>query len=122
VIPASVQHIRAWAFERNPLRFVVFEGAGTEVNSNAFAHNSVISFIVGHPGSSAQTFADARGYRFVSMDNYRYSEGFHYAFENDAAEIIFYDGAETNMVIPAEVDGFPVTAIGADVFRGKGLS
>lgn len=122
VIPPSVEFIREWAFERNQFRLVVIEGAGTAIDSNAFAHNSGAIIVVGHPGSSAQSFAAARGYRFVPLELYRHSQGLHYVIEDETAELYFYDGTNTDVAIPAVIDGFPVTAIQAEAFKGSGLT
>lgn len=122
VIPPSVEFIREWAFERNQFRLVVIEGAGTVIDSNAFAHNSGAIIVVGHSGSSAQSFAAARGYRFVPLELYRHSLGLHYVIENATAELYFYDGTNTDVAIPAEIDGYPVTAIRDEAFKDSELT
>ncbi len=122
VIPPSVGNIRAWAFENNELKLVVIEGAATSIHNDAFAHHSDI-IVVGHPGSPAQTFASNRGFTFVPLDNYHAdADGLHYAIVDDLADVIFYDRLSLNVVIPEEVDGFPVVGIFSEVFKDSGLT
>ncbi len=46
----------------------------------------------------------------------------HFRFDEARREIIDYDGAEKNVVIPTHIDGMEVTSIGPDAFWNKGLT
>ena len=43
--------------------------------------------------------------------------GLEYSIENDEVTITDYTGNATDVVIPAEIDGYPVTTIGAEAFK-----
>lgn len=46
----------------------------------------------------------------------------HFHFDEFRREIIDYDGAEKNVVIPSRIDGMEVVSIGPDAFWNKGLT
>lgn len=46
----------------------------------------------------------------------------HFSFDEFRREIIDYDGAEKNVVIPTHIDGMEVVSIGPDAFWNKGLT
>jgi uncharacterized repeat protein (TIGR02543 family) len=48
-------------------------------------------------------------------------DGFVYVIDGDTAIVTGYTGSETNVVIPAELDGKPVVAIGESAFSGKAI-
>lgn len=46
----------------------------------------------------------------------------HFTFDEFRREIVDYDGAEKNVVIPTHIDGMEVVSIGPDAFWNKGLT
>lgn len=46
----------------------------------------------------------------------------HFRFDEFRREIMDYDGAEKNVVIPTHIDGMEVTSIGPDAFWNKGIT
>ena len=47
--------------------------------------------------------------------------GLMYVIENGEATISNYVGKDTEIVVPAEIDGYPVTAIGGSAFASKNV-
>lgn len=84
-----------------------------------FDKNTVI---YGHPGSTAQTYAETYGFTFEDLENLpeeAISDGMIYTVENGEIIITDYtDDLPAEPVIPAEIDGKPVTRIGSSAFTG----
>ncbi len=57
--------------------------------------------------------------KITVSDNSR--DGFVYRISNNEAEIVYYKGAETNVVIPEKTDDYPVTKIAAYAFSFNAL-
>lgn len=78
--------------------------------------------IYGHPGSTAQTYAETYGFTFENLANLpaeAVSGGMIYTVENGEIIITDYtDDLPAEPVIPAEIDGKPVTRIGSSAFSG----
>ena len=47
------------------------------------------------------------------------SNGYQYTVENGTANLVKYVGSERNVVIPSKLNGYPVTKLTSDVFRGN---
>ncbi|MBR3446424.1 MAG: leucine-rich repeat protein, partial [Oscillospiraceae bacterium] len=84
-----------------------------------FDKNTVI---YGHPGSTAQTYAETYGFPFEDLANLpaeAVSGGMIYTVENGEIIITDYtDDLPAEPVIPAEIDGKPVTRIDSSAFAG----
>ncbi|MCC2252152.1 leucine-rich repeat domain-containing protein [Virgibacillus sp. AGTR] len=55
------------------------------------------------------------------MINFVTTDESHFSFDEFRREIVDYDGAEKNVVIPTHIDGMEVISIGPDAFWNKGL-
>ena len=55
-----------------------------------------------------------------ASDTYE-SNGYQYTVENGKANLVKYVGSEKNVVIPSKLNGYPVTKLTSDVFRGNTL-
>lgn len=53
-----------------------------------------------------------------SANNDDSAEGFLYEIENDSVTIVGYAGLESNVTVPDTIDGYPVTVIAENAFRG----
>ncbi len=58
---------------------------------------------------------------WVDSDETPEMTAFHYRIEGDTAVICAYTGVETHVVIPADMDGYPVTRIADNAFAGTGV-
>src|SRR5690606_28779405 len=77
-IPASVERIREYAFERNLLNYIVIEGANVEFGDDAFGHNPGTLLVIGLEGSTAQSFAAYYGYEFITFGELLQSGDYYY--------------------------------------------
>ncbi|WP_078598437.1 leucine-rich repeat domain-containing protein [Evansella clarkii] len=56
------------------------------------------------------------------MIHFKTTDAKYFRFDEFRREITGYEGEETNVVIPAEIDGVEVVSIGPDAFWNKGLT
>ncbi|MBQ8208714.1 MAG: leucine-rich repeat protein [Clostridia bacterium] len=69
VFPANIESISERAFVSNAsLQKVTFENAGIKINATAFDKCNQLFTIIGHKGSTAETFASEGGYEFVDIE------------------------------------------------------
>lgn len=69
VFPANIESLSDKAFVSNAsLQKVTFENAATKINATAFEKCNQLFTIVGHKGSTAETFALEGGYEFVDIE------------------------------------------------------
>lgn len=133
-IPDSVRSIGTGAFELcGSLKEITIlnpdcrlgDHPGTISNGADAAHYGYYfdGTICGHHNSSVQFYADLMGYRFESLDECEEGtfEKLLYRKYADYIEIIgCYPTIGEEIVIPAEIEGLPVTSIGDSAFRGHG--
>lgn len=110
-VPSSVTNIADNAFEQLKVG-VKYLTITAEVGSTAwqFAVNEGLRVA---PAGSPVAAADAQ---LITSDVYQY-----YLLEDGTAQIIWFTGKEHHYVIPAELDGIPITAIGSQAFAGSSL-
>lgn len=117
LIPAGVTRIGSGAFYGcEALREVRIPTSVTSIDGTAFALCTYPPVIYGAAGSAAQTAAAAAGLRF-STEEYFKRAGFRYSVSGDSATILGYDGYDTELIIPAELDGYRVVSIAERAFE-----
>lgn len=76
--------------------------------------------IIGYPDSTAEAYATKYNRQFISVIVTGESEGFSYKVVDDVLTITECDrNAEGNILIPEEIDGYPVTGISPEAFSGR---
>jgi hypothetical protein len=126
VIPDSVTFIDYTAFYRcTSLTSITIPESVTEIGDRVFEDCENVT-IYGVVGSYANTYADENGIPFADIDTgivvprpSNPSDDFEYNILQDGAEIYDYTGMATELVIPAEIDGYAVTSIGSWTFSGR---
>jgi hypothetical protein len=115
-IPASVTSIAASAFYNcNGLTNVTFLGnapsAGTLFNSS-----SVSTIIYYYSGTSGW------GQTFSGKPTYELGTGYNYIVSGSAVAITGYTGSSNAIVIPASINGYPVTSIATNAFQDASVT
>jgi len=137
-ISNSVTFISNDAFRRNRLTSVVIPNSVTSIGENAFANNRLTSITIGSNvtigndafGSDFETIYNNNGmgagtYRRSKTRSREWSIWYgNFRYENNGWNITItgYDETGGVVMIPAGINGNPVTAIGAQVFMNKNLS
>ena len=115
--------IRQYAFTNVALTKVTIPNNVTSIGDHAFGYNyenstytAVDGFsITGYPSMTAHTYAKNNEITFNSLLQYAESE------DGDSIIITKNIGTDTNIVIPDEIDGLPVTSIKRYAFNGTGV-
>jgi hypothetical protein len=137
LIPDSVTSIGGNAFYRNGLGSIEIPNSVTSIGDKAFANNRLTSITIGsnvalgndvfcsgfeaaynNNGMGAGTY---KRNNFLSKEWNVWFENFQYQNVNGRITITGYNGSGGNLIIPARINGNPVTVID-EVFRGKNLT
>ena len=152
MIPAGVTSIGKRSFAENGLIEVTIPNSVTFIGHAAFCLNNITSitidsnvtvewtehepypFGLGYPeftdlyntnGKKAGTYVyvDRDGEWNLNGETIRAFDKTENGFAIDTKGVIIaYKGRDTSLVIPTQVAGVPVTAIGSEAFKGKGLT
>jgi hypothetical protein len=115
-IPDNITIIEKNAFKGNKLTNVTI-GSNVTLGKNAIG-NGFENFYYGngkHAGLYTRT--DHKSTEWIM-----WHDNFRYLVNNGNVVITDYRGPEDSVVIPAEIQGNPVTSIGVNAFRNKNLS
>lgn len=134
-IPENITVIENSAFKGNKLTGVIIPPSVTSIGEKAFAANRLTSITI---GSNVSLKDNAFGYGFEDayknndMDAGTYKrayakstewslwyDNFEYRKNDGNISIIGYDGHEEDLVIPEEINGYPVKIIGKRAFSEK---
>lgn len=134
VISEGVKSIGYYAFGNcDSLTSIALPESLTDIGDYAFSSGSALTVSV-IAGSPAEAYCIAGNYRYVQeekqpADPHAFPEAvsgpavcgdYEYMLLSDGtAEICAYNGWETELVIPGELDGIRVTGIGEEVFRNR---
>lgn len=111
VIPQGVTRIGAYAFaDCSSLKCVTLPDSVREIAASAFTGCSPDLVLLGANGSYVQQFATTQGLLFCDPSTYQSVN------VNGSAVITRYLGDETQVVVPATIDGIPVSSIGKHAF------
>jgi hypothetical protein len=126
-IPASVTGIEQRAFEScTSLDSITVPASVTSIGEGVFAHCPVT--IYGYQDSDIQVYARNNKIPFVVLDNpdgyipNETKDGFLYSIRGNTVTITGYKGTATDITIPHEVEGMPVTQIQGYAFYSSGLT
>src|SRR5699024_4754966 len=119
-IPTSVSKIGNSAFSARSdssakLENIYFYGKQMEFGDNVFEYKSTQLTIHGYKDSAVHTYASNNQINFEPFQ-------FEWIVDGNEVMITGYNGNETDITIPEEIDGMPVTVIGDGVFADKGLT
>lgn len=110
-VPKGAERIGAYAFMGCVnLTNVYVPDSVTSIAGNAFEDCADALTIYGEPGSYAQEYAQEQGLRFCTQSD------FAYRISDGGAVVTSYTGDAADVVVPAEMGGYPVRAIGKNVF------
>ena len=119
-IPNSVTVIGGWAFcSCTGFSSVVIPRSVKSISENAFGYtggsDKVDGFtIYGYSGTVAETYANNCGFEFIDLGKeYTYGDWVYTLLADGTIEIAKYQGSDTIVTVPAEIDGKKVTSIGA---------
>ncbi|MGN0620600.1 MAG: leucine-rich repeat protein [Porcipelethomonas sp.] len=124
IIPDSVVEIYNQAFEScDSLSEVYISDNTLYIQDDAFAACPILT-IYGEENSTAQEYADKNGIPFVigkeNMSDVNLASGenelWRYLYTEDHMMLTEYLGSDTEIIVPAEVDGHHVTAMASEVF------
>ena len=74
--------------------------------------------VYGYENSIAEIYALDSGFEFVATGVIELPE-YEYEIDNGKVTITKYNGRDAEVVIPSVIEGYPVTKIGYEAFRGK---
>jgi len=87
-------------------------GYAIDENNNAV---KIEDFVInGYKGTAAEIYANENGFEFIALDDSDTTSDFE--FDAETGTITKYNGSATELVIPSEIEGVAVTAIGEDSF------
>ncbi|HTO16687.1 MAG TPA: leucine-rich repeat domain-containing protein, partial [Edaphocola sp.] len=114
-IPSTISHIKYGAFQMNQIENIEVPESVKFIGNNILRGNRIktAKFPEYYQGSIADQFLDNSGIRF---------NDFEYIIFNEKAVISKYFGSETDIILPSNIEGYPVLAIGAYAFRKKKLN
>jgi len=122
-IPNGVKSIGYNSFlDCDSLREVVCPASLMEIGDDSF-RDQPDTWIVGEKGSYAESYAKEHGIPFREKDMPASEAGYdvQYTYTIDRGEATItgcYTGGTTELFIPREIDGYPVTKIGNSAFNG----
>ena len=94
---------------------VTFLNPQIQFGQNCFIESRDTMVIRGYVGSTAQTYAEANGLQFESIEETE----FQYTVDDTGATVTGYTGQGGTMEIPSMLGGKPVVAIGDNAFNGN---
>ena len=104
-IPASVESIGDYAFG------YTYE---YDMETDEENYSKTPGFTIqGYTGSAAQRYAIENGFSFVSIGT---APVFEYEEYDGMIEILSYNGFDSSLSIPSQIDGYPVTSLGSCSF------
>lgn len=114
IIPDSVTTIESAAFYWcRSLQAVSIPANVTSIGTNAFSNAHTDLIFTGVRDSAAQTYAweNAIGFADAQTGTVLFDNDFAYTLENGVATLTLYTGDDSELVVPAEYDGYPVGAL-----------
>ncbi len=122
-IPNSVTVIGGWAFcSCIGFSSVVIPRSVESISENAIGYtggsDKVDGFtIYGYSGTVAESYANNCGFEFIDLGKeYTYGDWVYTLLADGTIEIAKYQGSDTIVTVPAEIDGKKVTRIGEHAF------
>lgn len=113
-IPKNVTHIGAYAFaDCNALSSITLPQNISAIAENAFSGCSDSLVLFGNAGSYVERYANENGLLFCDPSL------FEYVVVGGDAIISRYLGAGTRVVVPTQIGGFPVLAVGEHAFSAS---
>ncbi|MEE0913777.1 MAG: leucine-rich repeat protein [Ruminococcus sp.] len=115
VIPDNMTSIGFGSFKNcTALKSIVIPARVSSIQSKAFENCSNLT-IYGYTGTATETYAVNNSISFVALEpHFLYT-----VLEDGTAEITGYNGGDTNITIPSEIDGYAVTSIGKEAFASR---
>lgn len=93
---------------------VVMPNSLSNIHPTAFSQCDNIVLVV-QPDSYPKNYAIANNVRFKCYTE----DGYDYIYNNQQITIINYSGTDSNLIIPSTIDGFNVTEIAENAFKGN---
>lgn len=122
VLPESLRSIGDCAFEScTALQTVTVPAGVASMGDNIFYGCSALREMKGYTASKAEKYARQYGIPFISIGMAEEKYSYAYTVLDDGASIAITDyyGAQTELTIPAELDGYTVTEIAENTFRDR---
>lgn len=122
VLPESLRSIGYRAFEScTALQTVTVPAGVASMGDNIFYGCSALREMKGYTASKAEQYARQYGILFISIGMAEEKYSYAYTVLDDGASIAITDyyGAQTELTIPAELDGYTVTEIAENTFRDR---
>ena len=122
VLPESLRSIGACAFQScTALQTVTVPAGVTSMGGSIFYGCSALREMKGYTASKAEKYARQYGIPFISIGMAEEKYSYAYTVLDDGASIAITDyyGAQTELTIPAELDGYTVTEIAENTFRDR---
>ena len=137
-IPDSVTHIKPWAFMHQEISNLTLGDNLTVIADSAFAHNQLSNVTLPESLLKISTWAFAYNQLtnvnipdnieffgegvFVGNPNIISGDWQYHIFSNKAVITGCAEICPANLIIPEEIDGYPVDRIGYEAFLGKQLT
>ena len=126
VLPEGLTTIGSEAFADCAVLFGLYvPETVTSISASSFAHDEFLT-VYGVAGGAAETYCTANAIPFAvgsipegDVGSGVTEAGLAYAYANGKAVITGYTGSDAALVIPAKVDGYEVTALAYQAFKGN---
>ena len=122
VLPESLRSVGYYAFDGcTALQTVTVPAGATSLEDNIFYNCPALREMKGYTASKAEKYARQYGITFISIGMAEEKYSYAYTVLDDGASIAITDyyGAQTELTIPAELDGYTVTEIAENTFRDR---
>ncbi|MCR5653690.1 MAG: leucine-rich repeat protein [Ruminococcus sp.] len=115
IIPSNVSQICDQSIRDSTTlkKLVVLRSGSMSIDNGGISINKDNLNIYGYSGSNIQSYANSKGYTFVTITSYENG------YLNNNGAIVGYAGDSSDITIPSTVDRSEITSVAANAFKGE---